>query len=295
MVTFQLSSASKKDPNTKSIIAAVTHKHKKSPSIHTVSRNTDENSAHEPAKASKYGEEGGVGEKEDRGELDEVEGEQTILKTEKRIEGKISLVGGEEAKARVREGAGSDAKRSKRRNSQRTNLPPSQLYPNRGSDSTHQIHTACSKSPPLRNAPSHFKHSLARGYQTIPFWVLPTRSCNVSSQSETAQHQSAPICYRKTRGGRTRAVSMNLDLELGRNEDSVRGCRDDGVKVVRMTEGEPGPRSLPHCAQKVPPLISSSSGWIDQSSSGHSTVVLRRSGLDLQDKMRAWRRHTVVV
>ncbi|XP_039894515.1 rho GTPase-activating protein 21 isoform X3 [Simochromis diagramma] len=288
---LKLSSASKKDPNTKSVIAAVTHKHKKSPSIHTVSRNTDEISAHEPAKASKYGEEGGVGEKEERGELDEVEGEQTILNTEKRIEGKISLVGGEQAKAKR---AGSDAKMSKRRNSQRTNLPPSQLYPNRGSDSTRQIHTACSKSPPLRNPPSHFNHSLARGYQTIPFWVLPTRSRNISSQSGTAQHQSAPICYRKTRGGRTRAVSMNLDLELGRNED-VRGCRDDRVKVVRMTEGEPGPRSLPHCAQKVPSLISSSSGWIDQSSSGHSTVILRRSGLDLQDKLRAWRRHTVVV
>lgn len=90
-------------------------------------------------------------------------------------------------------------------------------------------------------------------------------------------------------------MSMNLDLELGRNEDSVRGCRDDRLKVVRMTEGEPGPRSLPHCAQKFPSLISSPSGWIDQSSSGHSTVILRRSGLDLQDKLRAWRRHTVVV
>lgn len=110
-------------------------------------------------------------------------------------------------------------------------------------------------------------------------------------------------------------MSMNLDLELGRSEDKVRGWRAERVEVIRVIEGAPsqhgsvgvpqgsviGPGSvrqidpLPRLAQEAPPLSSSSSGWIDQSSPGSSTVVLRRSGLDPRDKTRAWRRHTVVV
>lgn len=110
-------------------------------------------------------------------------------------------------------------------------------------------------------------------------------------------------------------MSMNLDLELGRSDDRVRGWRAERVEVIRVIEGTPGqhgsvgvpqgsivgPRSiqqidpLPRLVQEAPPLSSSSSGWIDQSSPGSSTVVLRRSALDPRDKTRAWRRHTVVV
>lgn len=84
---------------------------------------------------------------------------------------------------------------------------------------------------------------------------------------------------------------MNLDLEHGRIEDG--GSTADGVEII--TEGTSGPRSPPHHAQEARPPVPLSSGWIDQSSLGHSTVVRRRPGLHLQDKMRAWRRHTVVV
>lgn len=100
---------------------------------------------------------------------------------------------------------------------------------------------------------------------------------------------------------------MNLDLELGRSEDRFRGWGAERVEVIRVIEGTPGqhgcvgvpqgsvvgPRAV---QQRDPlPLSSSSAGWIDQSSPGSSTVVLRRSALGPPDKTKALRRHTVVV
>lgn len=290
---------SKKDLNTrdflpKSIISAVTLKHK-CLGTHLVGGNTDED--------SHYGGGGGVG--EDRGVQETVKGEHTILKIEKGCErkgrvkakttkGKGSLVGGEEAEAKMREGTGT---RSSQRGSRQTATLPissSQFCPNSFPYSHHEVHTTYAKSPSLTNPPSHLTHSLARGHPTIPSLISPTRPL-ILCQGPTCQwnqlsdwNQSASAHYRKTIRG-----WMNLDLEQGRNED--RGWTADRVEIIRITEGTPGPKSLPHHAQEVLSLSSFSSGWIDQRSVGHSNVLLRRSALHLQDKMRTWRRHTLVV
>lgn len=105
-------------------------------------------------------------------------------------------------------------------------------------------------------------------------------------------------------------MSMNLDLELGKSEDRVRAWKAERVEVIRVlgeasghhlrvgaplgsVEG-PGSRQpiepLHHLSREAPPL-----GWLDQSSSSSSPVVVKRTGLNPQDKRRAWRRHTVVV
>ncbi|XP_035526205.1 rho GTPase-activating protein 23-like [Morone saxatilis] len=332
----KLSSGSKKDLNARdflpmSIISAVTRKRKKCLSTHLQGSSADEDSEHEPVKASNCRGEGVEGEEEeDRGEEEAVKGEHTIPKKEKRdekengvkapetTEGKDSLAGDEEAEKDVGSETGNDAKKLERENRQRTTMMGNapQLRPNSFLCSHHQIHATYPRPPAVTNPPSHLKsHNLARR-PTVPFWICPTRLPNLyqaSSFHGTQQpdwNQSAPVRYRKTRGGRTRAMSMNLDLE---SEDRVRGWRAERVDVTKVNEGSQhrsvgvpqgstvGQRSiqqidpLPRIAQEAPPLFSSSSGWIDQSSPGSSTVVLRRSALDPRDKTRAWRRHTVVV
>ncbi|KAM9336292.1 rho GTPase-activating protein 23-like [Symphorus nematophorus] len=333
----KLSTGSKKDLNARdflpmSIISAVTRKRKKCLSTHLQGSSADEDSEHEPVKASNYrgGEGGGEGEEEEAGgEEDVVKGEHTIPKKEKRdekengvkagetTEGKDSLAGGKEAKKDVGNGTNQLERESRHRKTLPGNAP--QPRPNSFLCSHPQIHATYPRNPTATNPPSHLKpHSLSRGRPTVPFWICPTRPPNLyqaSSFQGTQQpdwNQSAPVRYRKTRGGRTRAVSMNLDLELGRSEDRVRGWKAERVEVIRVIEGAPGPQGcvggsivgpgsiqqidrLPRLAQEAPPLSSSSSGWIDQSTLGSSTVVLRRSALDPRDKTRAWRRHTVVV
>ncbi|XP_070707655.1 rho GTPase-activating protein 23-like isoform X2 [Pempheris klunzingeri] len=332
----KLSSGSKKDLNTRdflpmSIISAVTRKRKKCLSSQLQGSSADEDSEHEPVKASNYrGEDRGGGgeEEEERGEEEAVK-EQTIPKKEKRDEkengvnaqettqGKDALVGEEEGEKDVGDRTCHGSKDCDRESRQRTTLPRNtrQLRPNSFHCSHHQIHATYPTPPAVANPPSHLRpHNLSRGHPTVPFWICPTRLPNIyqaSSFNRTQQpdwNQSAPVRYRKTRGGRTRAVSMNLDLELGRSEDGVRGWRAERVEVIRVIDGAQGqhgcggvgPRSiqhidpLPRLVQEAPPL-SSSSGWKDQSSPGPSTVVLRRSTLDPRDKTRAWRRHTVVV
>ncbi|XP_040885120.1 rho GTPase-activating protein 23-like isoform X2 [Toxotes jaculatrix] len=303
----------------KSIISAVTRKRKKSLSTHLLGSSADEDSEHEPVKASNYGEGGGGEEEEARGEEEEeaIKGEQVILKKDKWDEkgkdvkdGESTEVGEEEAEKDKEKGAGNGTK-----NVERETL---QLRPNSFLYSHHQIHATYPRPSPVIKPPSHLRpDSLAKQRPTVPFWISPTRPpslCQASSFHGIQQsdwNQPAPVRYRKTRGGRTRTMSMNLDLELGRNEDRVRGRRAERVEVIRVIEGASGvgvpqgsivgPKQvqkidpLPHLSQRALPLSSSSSGWIDQCSPGSSTVVLRRSARDTRDKMRAWRRHTVVV
>ncbi|XP_051272687.1 rho GTPase-activating protein 23 isoform X4 [Dicentrarchus labrax] len=335
----KLSLGSKKDLNARdflpmSIISAVTRKRKKSPSTHLQGSSADEDSEHEPVKASNYRGEGVEGEEEeDREEEEPVKGEHTIPKKEKRdekengvkapetTERKDSLAGDEEAEKDVGSETGNDAKKLERENRQRTTMTGNapQPRPNSFLCSHHQIHATYPRPPAVTNPPSHLKsHNLTKR-PTVPFWICPTRLPNLYQASsfhgtqQPDRNQSAPVRYRKTRGGRTRAMSMNLDLEMGRSEDRVRGWRVERVDVTKVNEGSQhrsvgvpqgstvGQRSiqqidpLPRIAQEAPPLSSSSSGWIDQSTPGSSIVVLRRSALDPRDKTRAWRRHTVVV
>ncbi|CAK6966787.1 rho GTPase-activating protein 23-like [Scomber scombrus] len=329
----KLSSGSKKDLNardflSKSIISAVTRKRKKSPSNHLPGSSADEDSEHEPVKASNYGGGDGGGEEEDRGEEEAVKEERTIPKKEKKdkkgngikvqetTEGKED--GREEAEKDMGNRPGNDAKNPGRESRSRAAPQP---RPNSFLYSHHQTHATYARPPPVTIPPPHPKpHNLSRGRPTAPFWISPTKLPNhyQASRLNGAQqpdwNQPAPVRYRKNRGGRTRAMSMNLDVELGRSEDRARVWRSEREEVIKVTEGAPGqhgsvgvpqgsvigPSSvqqidpLPRLAQEAPPL-SSSSGWIDQSSVGSSTVVLRRSGLVPRDKTRAWRRHTVVV
>uniref|UniRef100_A0A3B4ZLP1 Rho GTPase-activating protein 23-like n=1 Tax=Stegastes partitus TaxID=144197 RepID=A0A3B4ZLP1_9TELE len=324
----KLSSGSKKDLNAKdflpkSIISAVTRKRKKRLSSNLLGSSADEDSEHEPVKASNYGgKEGGGEEQEDGQEQEAVKAEHTIpvkerqngVKARDTTEGKDSLTGGEGVKEDLTKRTGSNAKSSQR---ERTNLPAPLLRPNSFLYSHQQVHGTFPRPPPVTNPPSHLRtHSLARGRPTVPFWISPSRPLNLEQGSSCPPdwNQAAPFRYRKTRGGRPRAVSMNLEFELGRRDDRVREWRADKVEVIWVTKGTSGQcgnvgmpqgstvgsRSaqhmdpLPHLAQGSPPPTSSSLEWIDQSSPGPLTVVMRRSATDPRDK-RVWRRHTVIV
>ncbi|XP_038592002.1 rho GTPase-activating protein 23-like isoform X4 [Micropterus salmoides] len=300
-----------------SIISAVTRKRKKCLSTHLQGSSADEDSEHEPVKASNYG--GGKGgegeEEEDREEEEVVKGEHAISEKENGIKAgeitveKDSLVG--ETENDIGNGTNDAAKKIERESRQRTALlgNAQQLY-----------HATYPR--PVTNQPSHLRpHNLAKGHPTVPFWIRPTRLPNLyqaSSFHGTQQpdwNKSAPVRSRKTRGVRTRAMSINLDSELGRSEDKVREWRAERVEVIRVYEATSGPHGcvevpqgskvgprsrqqiepLPRLAQEAPHLSSSPSGCVDQNSPGSSSVVLRRSALVPRDKTRAWRRHTVVV
>ncbi|XP_071780787.2 rho GTPase-activating protein 23-like [Centroberyx gerrardi] len=346
----KLSSGPKKDLNArdflpKSIISAVTRKRKKCPSTHSPGSSADEDSEHEPVKASNYGGGGGGGEEEDKeeGEEEVVEKEHT-LPGEKRdekgkgtearetTEVKAASAGGDEVEKGAGNERGGKAKSLERENRQgeRRASPRTAPQPRPSSFlySHHQlpakIHATYPRPPLVTGPPPHLRpNNLAKARPIIPSWLSPTRPPNLyqaSSLHGTQQpewNQPVPVRYRKTRGGRTRAMSMNLDLELGKSEDRVRGWRGERVEVIRVIEGAPSPyghigvpqgsivgpvsiqqRSridpLPRFAQEAPPLPPSSSGWTDPSL-GPPAVVLRRSALDPRDKRRAWRRHTVVV
>ncbi|KAM8836705.1 rho GTPase-activating protein 23-like isoform 3-T3 [Spinachia spinachia] len=330
----KLSSLSKKDLSArdflpKSIISAVTRKRKKSLSSHVQDGSVDEDSEHEPVKTSNYGggeckgeEEEKEKEKEEKNGADEeaIKGEHAILTKDKKdkkvigarapeiAEGNVLCV--EEEENRTSNGA--------KKETWRTTASPinaSQLRPNRFPRSHHQIDATYPTTPTTSDPPSHLRpRASAREHSTFPLWICPTRlpsiypSCYGTQQSDW--NQSAPVRYRKTRGGRTRALSMNVDLELGRSGERVRGWRAERVEVIRVSEGAPdqhgrvgvpqgsivGPGSIQQL-DPLPrrPLLSSSSAWIDQSSPGSHPVVLRRSAMDPREKTRAWRRHTVVV
>ncbi|KAM3591482.1 uncharacterized protein V6R79_002447 [Siganus canaliculatus] len=331
----KLSSGSKKDLNAKdflplSLISAVTRKRKKCLSSHPQGSSADEDSDHEPVKASNYGgDQGAEGKEEgDGGDKEEVKGERAVPKKEKRAERgsgvnvsetsevKASLVGEQGSEKDAENRTGNDSKTLERESRPRTRNAM-QLRPN-SFLCLHPSQTQASYTrPPTVTKP----HSLARGQPTVPFWICPTRLPNhyqtpaLHRAQQPDWNQPAPVRYRKNRGGRTRAVSLNLDLELSRNEERVRGWRSDRVEVIRVFEGtthQPGsvgvpqgsvmgPASIlqieppPRVAQEAPSLSSFSSGWINPSSSSSSTVVLRRVALEPRDKTRAWRRHTVVV
>ncbi|XP_058476652.1 rho GTPase-activating protein 23-like isoform X5 [Solea solea] len=321
---------SKKDLNArdlmpKSIISAVTRKRKKCLSTHLPGSSEDEDAEHEPVKASNC--RAGGGGEEDRGEEEVIKGEH-IPKKEKwdekgnGVKDKENLVGIEEAGGDVEKQTGTGTKDPESESRQTTTIPRTRLQqrPHSLLYLHHQIHATYPRHSPEIKPASHTRaDNLPTRRPTVPLWISPNRPPSLyhTSSFQGTQHpdwnQPVPIRYRKSRGGRTRAVSMNVDLELGRNDDRVRGWRAERVEVIRVIEGAPGqhghigipqdsiagPRSIqqidpiPHLAQRAPPI--SSSGWIDHTSPGSSTVVLRRSGLDPRDKTRARRRHTVII
>ncbi|KAG7259262.1 hypothetical protein CRUP_013145 [Coryphaenoides rupestris] len=158
---------------------------------------------------------------------------------------------------------------------------------------------------------------LAKPLPVIPSWLPPGRlrqNPGLQARLEPECHPLVSVRYRKARGGRERAVSMNLDLEMRRE---VRDWRGEKVEVIRVTEGVPrvfgapqgsivGPAAIQQRPPRTdqlramategktlsPPPPSSSLGFMDPDT---TTVVLRKSAMDSRDKRRAFRRHTIVV
>ncbi|KAK6329150.1 hypothetical protein J4Q44_G00011280 [Coregonus suidteri] len=155
--------ASKKDLSARdflplSIISAVTRKRKIRPISRPLSSSTDEDSEHEPIKASNYGEGGGAKEEEEEGV-----GEGCAPNGTEKVEKK----GEEECRKRIE------------------------------------------------------RPSLARGRAAVPSWLSPSRLPGPSqpyntqkTQQPQLEKQPLPVQYRKTRGGRARPQSMNLDMVL---------------------------------------------------------------------------------
>ncbi|XP_015241068.1 PREDICTED: rho GTPase-activating protein 23-like [Cyprinodon variegatus] len=258
-VKLKISSSSKKDLNAmdflpKSIISAVTRKRKKCPSAHLAVSSGDEDSEHEPVKNTSYREGGGGGAQE------AAQGERTCSKKEKRQ--------GEEDVGRAAERGGGEEMKERKIRQRSSLIPPPQ-----------QSHST--PPPPQLKTPSE-----ARGRPSIPYWVAPSRPPALQTSSCQQPERNQAVRYRRTRGARTRATSVNLDLELGQREDLIRGQRSDRLQRGGAAEGGSG--------QQVDPLptFPSPPGATEQTS---SSVVLRRSAPDAQAKNRALRRHTVVI
>ncbi|XP_024119166.1 rho GTPase-activating protein 23 isoform X3 [Oryzias melastigma] len=279
----KISSTPKKDLNPmdflpKSIVSAVTRKRKKCLSAPPSSSSIDEDSDHEPVKATNYGEE------EDREEEEPAKEGHTFSKSE---QGQ----GGDEPTPDSAGGA----------EEWREDLEKEIEIGNRGrSDLPSPHHSGLRAPPPIDPYPLK-GHSPARG-RPIPFWVPPSMYPNLyqppSRQGMQPPHMGQSVRFRKNIGERARARSMCLDSELDKSERRARGWRADKVEVIRVMEGTMGPRGSvlsPGSLQKMDslPFSFSSPSWIDPRAQRSSTVVLR--GLAPRDKTRALRRHTVVV
>ncbi|XP_053720406.1 rho GTPase-activating protein 23-like isoform X2 [Synchiropus splendidus] len=169
----------------------------------------------------------------------------------------------------------------------------------------HSFHQS-SRPPNIITASSVRPKYLSPDRPTVPIWISPTRHHSPIQASRLGQQHDASgptlVRYRKPRGGRNRAVSMNLDLELSHRE----GWRTETVEVIRVLEGAAGGRKYvpqgafchdgssldpqPSLGQEAPGLMASS--WMDHP--GASAVVRRRSTHNPQDKTKAFRRHTVM-
>ncbi|XP_028331488.1 rho GTPase-activating protein 23-like isoform X3 [Gouania willdenowi] len=285
-VKSKISSWSRKDLNAKdflpkSIISALPRKRKKSLSTSQPGSSTDDDFEHEPVKASNF--RGGGGGEEEEEEEDQggdkvtVKGNQTHQETLRDIT--------------ERKGLSVHVKGLRDRN------PKPFLHSN------HQIHstyTACWLSYPR----TQIQEIQSKARPAVPLWISPLRPPNpyLTGNHLPEWNQCAPVCYRKSRSARARAVSMNVELELGR------GWKPDKVEVIRVREGpagrhtydwvpqepHPHPGYQPRDARRDRRTLSSLT-WKDQRFAGPSQVVLRRSGLEPRDKTRMWRRHTVMV
>ncbi|XP_062331104.1 rho GTPase-activating protein 23-like isoform X3 [Osmerus eperlanus] len=322
-----------------SLIFTATRKRKKCPSTHQLGSSSGEDSEHEPIKASNYG-----GEEEKKGKDQEQEhvseglnrpriennGETEVNKGKKRIEEKQSLF----------RGSGVTVEREKERPARNivrrdegglsTKIPQpcpnSFLYshcqsPNIITSTTQMRPQEELTALPLLNVPS-----LAKACSVFPSWLSHLRLPSLSQASslqrapQTQWDQTLPVRYRKKRGIRVRAVSMNLEMELGKDEDGLKSRRGERVELLRSPvkeqcqHGSPveasqratvHPVTVPDSTLSAlapgplltigPPSLShSSAGRTDQDPLYPSTIVLRKTTLEAH-KRKAWRRHTVVV
>uniref|UniRef100_A0A673AEC5 Rho GTPase activating protein 23b n=1 Tax=Sphaeramia orbicularis TaxID=375764 RepID=A0A673AEC5_9TELE len=224
---------------------AVTRKRKKSPSTNRQGSSADEDSEHEPVKSSNYRGGDGGDEEEEEEEEEGDEGVDQNKVQEERDEkddgvhpqettmGKERLVEETGAERDVGTRTGAEVKTERRQKK------PPYLDLDLDLDLDHSLvptvsctritrSIQCIRDP--RRGPSvpHLQpHNLTRGRPIVPLWICPTRVPGLYrdpafTPSWTGTHRSATG---RPEGGGTRAMSMNLDLELGRSDDRVRGWR----------------------------------------------------------------------
>lgn len=265
-----------------SIISAVTRKRKKCLSVHLPGSSAEEDSEHEPVKTSNCRGGGGGGEvNQQQREEEERGGDEGQAADEEHKTPRKERKGGKEA------GPSEEGKTDVRNGA---------------------------AAPPRVRTGTLAGTLPVRTRRDGPVWIRP-------AQRPPAQRpdwsQPVPLRHRKPRGGRTRAVSMTLELEVGRSEAELapEGGGTPSGRRGRAAAAAATPRrvagSLPRLAHGAPPPSSSSSSsssptrppsaWMGAgiqgpSSSSSSAVVLRRSTtLDPRDKTKAWRRHTIIV
>lgn len=292
---LKISTGSKKELNARdflpmSIISAVTRKRKKCLSIHLPGSSAEEDSEHEPVKTNNYrgsGRGGGVG-------GGGVQMKQHQLRDEEEQRGQKGEAAEKEPKTLKKERK--DGKETGLSQDWRTDVRNGKAAPPRVQTST------LASTLPVRTCSAG------------PLWIRPTQRLPIQRlpPQRPDWNQVVPLRHRKTRGGRTRAVSMTLELEVGRTEAD--GVLEEGgmPSSWRGRASAAGTRrmagSLPRLAHgALPPSSSSSSSssptppsaWMGtagiQGSSSSSAGVLRRTALDPRDKTKAWRRHTIIV
>lgn len=275
---LKISSGSKKELNARdflpmSIISAVTRKRKKCLSIHLPGSSAEEDSEHEPVKTNNYQAGGGAQVKQQRDE--EEQRDQKVESSEK------------EHKTSKKERK--DGKEAGLRQEWRTDVRNGATAPPRV-----QTGTLASTLP-------------VRTRSAGPLWIRPTQRPPI--QRLPAQrpdwNQVVPLRHRKTRGGRTRAVSMTLELEVGRRE-ADEGQEGGGTSsswrgsaaasdTRRMAHGAPPPSSSSSSSSSPTPPSVWTGKVVPGSSLSSAGVLRRRTTLDPRDKTKAWRRHTIIV
>lgn len=164
--------------------------------------------------------------------------------------------------------------------------------------SPQQSHATYPQAPAAIRPPGYVKiQSESKERPNIPFWISPSRPPTLQTSSchslQLDRSQAFPLRCRRSRGGRTRPTSINLELERAHCEELVRGQRAEVIGAGEVLAAQCGYIQQGSAHQINPiPTFSSPSGLIDQRS---SSVVLRRSAQDSQAKTRAWRRHTVII
>ncbi|XP_051926940.1 rho GTPase-activating protein 21-like isoform X2 [Hippocampus zosterae] len=295
-VKAKRSLSSLKDPNaretlSKSIASAVTRKRKKCPSGHLPDGSSDEGSVHGPMKANNYGQTEQMDGKEMIGKDN---AEQSVLAQMSTVDNRNGVtqttVGKCESYVVEKEfQAAKDTKSDK----QNTTVP--QVCRKSFRYSCNQINNTYPRPLPMTSP-----QNLTRERSKLPIWIFPTRLrdlCQASKDQSNMQlvwSQPVPIFKKKSRGRRTKALSLNFDIQL---DDIVRERKTEDVEIITAHE-----RDAPHHISQLSPapgLVQGENSYsllVDHNFLSSSSVARRRSAMaTLVDKKKAWHRHSVFV
>uniref|UniRef100_A0A3Q2Y826 Rho GTPase activating protein 23b n=1 Tax=Hippocampus comes TaxID=109280 RepID=A0A3Q2Y826_HIPCM len=285
--------SSLKDPNaretlSKSFASAVTRKRKKCPSGHLPDGSSDEGSVHGPMKANNYGQTEQMDGKEMIGRDN---AEQSVLAQMSTVDNRNGVtrttVGKCESYVVEKEFQAAKDTKSDKQNTTVLVCPKSFRY------SCNQINNTYPR--PLPTSPQN----LTRERSKLPIWIFPTRLrdlCQASKNQSNLQlvwSEPVPIFKKKSRGRRTKALSLNFDIQL---DDIVRERKTEDVEIITAHE-----RDTPHHKSQISPapgLVRGENSYsllVDHNFLSSSSVARRRSGMATLDKRKAWHRHSVFV